>query len=291
MAADLSPSESLRLSDAEIERLVDDDLRFGDLTTRALGIGSRPGRISFAARGDLVLCGADEASRLLARLGATVSFVAPTGSRMETGALLLQAEGSAAALHAGWKVAQTVMEWASGVATLTHRIVCAARLVAPRIAVLCTRKSLPFTRQLSLKAVLAGGGDIHRLGLSDTIMLFPEHRAFLETPADLRAAIAALRERAPERAVMVEVNTEAEALAAAEAMADVVQLEKFAPDAVRRVVQGIRKRLDGRPVIAAAGGITVENAGDYATAGADTLVTSAPFQAKPVDIQVRIIPS
>jgi molybdenum transport protein len=59
---------------------------------------------------------------------------------------------------------------------------------------------------------------------------------------------------------------------------------------VARVVQGIKKRVDGRPVIAAAGGINAQNAGEYAKAGADTLVTSAPFYAKPVDIQVRINP-
>jgi molybdenum transport protein len=71
-------------------------------------------------------------------------------------------------------------------------------------------------------------------------------------------------------------------------MADVIQLEKFAPDMVARVVQCIKKRVDGRPVIAAAGAINAQNAGDYAKAGVDTLVTSALLYAKPVDIQVRI---
>jgi molybdenum transport protein len=121
-------------------------------------------------------------------------------------------------------------------------------------------------------------------------MLFDEHRAFLKPPADLKAVIAKVKERAPERAVMVEVTSEADAFAAAEALADVIQLEKFIPAAVARVVQGIRKRMDGRPVIAAAGGVNAQNAGDYAKAGADTLVTSAPYYAKPLDIQVCIGP-
>lgn len=279
-----------RVPDGDIERLLDEDMCFGDLTTRALGIGAMPGRMTFTARQALVACGAEEASRLLSRAGARVVFTARTGSHEGKGALLLEAEGSAAALHAGWKKAQTVMEWASGVATQTHDIVAAARAVAPRIAVLCTRKSVPFTRQLSLKAVLAGGGEIHRLGLFDTLMLFPEHCTFLDRPADFGAAIAMLRQRVPERAVMVEVTSEADALAAAEAMADVIQLEKFEPLAVRRVVQKIRKRPDGRPVIAAAGGINARNAGDYAKSGADTLITSAPFYANPLDIQVLINP-
>nr|WP_184807030.1 ModD protein [Nitrospirillum iridis] len=285
-----------RLADAEIERLVDEDLRFGDLTTRALGIGGRPGRMSFAARPagqstvappTMVLSGVDEAARLLARMGATVTFAAPSGGRYPVGAPLLTAEGPAAALHGGWKVAQTVMEWASGVATATCEIVQAARAVRSDIAVLCTRKSIPFTRQLSLKAVIDGGGEVHRLGLSDTLLVFPEHRVFLG--GDLGAAIAALKRRVPERAVMVEVTSEAEALAALDAQADVIQLEKFSPNAVADLARRITRRGDGRPIIAAAGGINAGNSAAYAAAGADTLVTSAPFYAKPVDIQVHIV--
>ncbi len=280
--------EILRLSDAEIERLYDEDIRFGDLTTRALSIGDSPGRMRFTARQDMVLCGVDEAARLLARLGIEVTFATKSGSLEAQGALLLAAEGSAATLLMGWKVAQTVMEWASGIATLTHEIVAATQAAGAPIPVLCTRKSVPFTRQLSLKAVIAGGGEIHRLGLSDSMLLFPEHRVFMENPEDLHAAVARLKARAPERAVMIEVTTEAEALLAAQAMADVIQLEKFEPAAVRYVVSQIAKRPDGRPVIAAAGGINPGNAADYARAGADTIVTSAPFYAKPLDIQVRI---
>jgi molybdenum transport protein len=55
-------------------------------------------------------------------------------------------------------------------------------------------------------------------------------------------------------------------------------------------VHGIQKRADGRPVIAAAGGINAQNAGDYTRAGADTLVTSAPYYAKPAEIQVCLAP-
>jgi molybdenum transport protein len=118
-------------------------------------------------------------------------------------------------------------------------------------------------------------------------MLFDEHRPFLTKPNDLNAIITKLKEYAPERAIMVEVTSEADAFGAAEAMAYVVQHEKFTPNILARVVLS-RKTVDGRPVIAAAGAINAQNAGDYAKAGVDTLVTSALFYAKPVDIQVRI---
>jgi molybdenum transport protein len=277
----------LRLSDGEIDALLDDDLRFGDLTMRALGIGERPGRITFAARRKMILCGSEVAARLLARLGAGVTFCAPAGELCAAGDIVLAAEGSAATLHAVWKTAQTLMEWASGVSTSTWEIVEAARSAAPHVSVHCTRKTPPFTRRLAFQAVIAGGGEIHRLGLFDTVMLFDEHRVFLACSVGLEPVIAQLRTKAPERAIMVEVKNEADALSADLAGADVIQLEKFAPDAVRAVVDQLKKRADGRPIVAAAGGINEKNAAEYARAGADVLVTSAPYYARPADIQVQ----
>lgn len=277
-----------RLSDADLDRLVEEDVPYGDLTTHALGIGAAPGRMVFTARDPLVVCGGGEAARLLTRLGAEARSLKADGDWAEPGTVLLEAGGPAGALLAGWKAAQSMMEWAAGIATATRRL-CEA---APGISVACTRKSAPFTRRLSAKAVLAGGGALHRLGLSETVLLFPEHRAFLK--GGIAAGIARLREKAPERAIVVEVTGEAEALAAIEAGADVVQFEKFPPETVARIVRAsgrdpLAPRIPGRrPLLAAGGGVTLENAPAYAASGADILVTSAPYNAKPRDIQVRI---
>jgi len=201
----------------------------------------------------------------------------PNRHFVEKGALLLEAEGTAAALHAGWKTAQTLMEWGIWRCDADARNRCGRTTRGSANCCCVYAEGSSFHTQLSFKAIIAGGAECHRLGLFDTIMLFDEHRPFLTKPNDLNAIITKLKEYAPERAIMVEVTSEADAFGAAEAMADVIQLEKFAPDMVARVVQGIKKRVDGRPVIAAAGGINAQNAGEYAKAGADTLVTSAPF--------------
>lgn len=275
-----------RLTEAEIDRLIEDDVPYGDLTTRLAGIGAQLGRIDFSARDPLTLSGVDEAVRILTRLGASIEDAADAGRDLEPGAMILTAIGPAAAVHAGWKVSQTLMEWASGIATATRRLVAAAHAVDPAVPVAVTRKSAPFTKKLALQAVLAGGGTVHRFGLSDSVMLFAEHRAFFD--GDLTAAIALLRRRAPEQVVAVEVSSLDEALAARDA--DVIQLEKFAPETVRDLRARLPKRADGRPILAAAGGVCAANAAAYVAAGADVLVTSAPFQAKPTDIQVRITP-
>ena len=73
------------------------------------------------------------------------------------------------------------------------------------MTVACTRKAAPLSRALAIKAVRAGGGVMHRTGLSDTVLVFPEHRAFLPDTTRPRWW-RALRARAPERKLVVEVT-------------------------------------------------------------------------------------
>ncbi|WP_343038690.1 ModD protein [Skermanella pratensis] len=273
----------LPIGDGVLDALLAQDAPAGDLTTHALGIGSRPGRIGFAARSDMVLCCAEEAARLLERAGVRASLRHGSGERIAAGTVFLEGEGPAGGIHLAWKVAQTLVEHASGIATRTRRIVEAARAAAPGVAVACTRKNFPGTKEISVKAVLAGGAQMHRLGLSETLLVFPEHRVFLDGAADFHD----LKRRHPERKLVVEVASVADAVAVAEAGADVLQLEKLAPDAVAEAVRRVAG-LNPVPLVAAAGGITEANAAAYAATGCAVLVTSAPYFAGPADVQVVI---
>jgi molybdenum transport protein len=198
---------------------------------------------------------------------------------------ILAACGPAAGLFRSWKVAQTLIEIWSGVATGARAIVDAARTTSPRITVACTRKNTPFTKRFAVAAIRAGGATMHRLSLSETVLVFPEHLAFLDE--SLRVSLARLRHAAPEKKLMIEVKTIEGALAAAETGFDVIQVEKCAPAAIALLVERL-SIARCRPVIAVAGGVTAENAAAYAEAGADVLVTSSPYMARPRDVQVRI---
>lgn len=272
------------IAETDIDRLIAEDVGYGDLTTRSLGIAAAPGRIIFAARDTMIASATEQAARILARLGAAPRLHAASGTAAPPGTLLLEAEGPAAALHMAWKIAQTLMEWSAGIASTVHDIGAAARAVNPAITIACTRKSTPLTRALSVNAVLAGGGSMHRTGLGDTLLVFAEHRAFLpaQTLAD---TLRQLRAAAPERAIVVEVSDGDDAMLAAQAGADVVQLEKFSPDAVA----ALRAACGPAVKLAAAGGIHAANAAAYAQAGADIIVTSHPYTARPRDVQVRIV--
>ena len=179
-----------------------------------------------------------------------------------------------------------MVEILSGMATAARALVDAVEAVNPNVRVACTRKAFPGGRRLSHVAVTAGGAILHRAGLSETILIFAEHRAFLRDKP-LAAVMDRLRRVAPEKKIAIEVDNLEEAGEAIDAGFDILQLERFSLAAVGEVAALARARAVP-PLIAAAGGVTVANAADYVRAGAGMIVTSAPFGAPPADVNVSI---
>jgi molybdenum transport protein len=278
-------------SRAELEQLLADDIPYGDLTTEALGIGAEHGSMQFTARDTMVLALAEDAAAIIELTGCRVELHVGSGTMLESGSPILTAHGPASALLRSWKVAQTLIEIWSGVATEARAIVDAATRVAPYITVACTRKNVPGTKRFAVAAVKTGGAVMHRLGLSETVLVFPEHRAFLGEEM-LYESVERLRRAAPEKKLVIEVNTIEAAIIAAAAGFDVVQAEKMAPSEFASLVARMASMasIRQRPVVAAAGGIHSGNVAAYAQAGADVVVTSSPYLARPRDVQVRIGP-
>jgi molybdenum transport protein len=279
-------------SRAELERLLADDVPHGDLTTEALGIGRAQGVMRFVARDPMVLALVEDAAAIIELAGCRVEPSAKTGDRLAPGAPILTAYGEAGALLRSWKVAQTLIEIWSGVATSARAIVDAARAVSPDIAIACTRKNIPGTKPFAVAAVKAGGAVMHRLGLSETVLVFPEHRAFLQT-VPLTDIVERLRRAAPEKRLVAEVTSFEAAIELAVAGFDVIQAEKFTPAEIAALVARMKAMSSvwNRPIVAAAGGINAGNVAAYAQAGADIVVTSSPYLAKPADVQVYIAPA
>lgn len=280
---------TFQLPESDIERFLEEDLPSGDLTTSLLGIGALNGEITFTSREKSVICCTEETARVLERSGASVNFFMKSGSSVPAGAIILSATGSAEALHGGWKVALNILEYASGIATRTREIVTLVHEVNPGIAVVTTRKSFPGTKKISLKAIMAGGALPHRLGLSESILVFRQHTEFLGGVDRFLHSIAALKARVPEHKIIVEAENPEEALKAAIAGVDVVQTDKISPAELALLVPEIRKEAPSVK-ISAAGGINKSNAADYAESGVDIIVLSSVYFGKPSDIGVTIYP-
>lgn len=277
-------------SRAPIEFYLDEDIGCLDLTTHALALAERPARIIFAARHPILAAGGEEAAAVLRTAGASSVSAVPDGRALAAGESLLSASGPARALFAGWKVAQNLLEYACGVATRTHDLVARARAVQPDIMVYTTRKTIPGSRALAVRAILAGGAYPHRLGLAETVLVFPQHLAFLGGVAGLVARLPSLRRALLEKKIVVEVDTLADAEALAQAGVDIVQFDKVSADRLRDIVPNLRAHAPTLKILAA-GGIDAGTIAAFAATGVDGLVTSAPYVGTPADIRVTLSPA
>ena len=275
------------MPDSDIERFMEEDMPYGDLTTVLLGIGALHGEITFTSREPTTLCCTEEAARVLERCGATVDFLLQSGTTVEAGVTFLSASGSAGSMHAGWKVALNLLEYASGIATRTRNIVRRVKEVNSSMTVVTTRKSFPGTKKVAIKAIMAGGALPHRLGLSESVLVFRQHTAFCGGLERFLQTVAELKAKATEQKIIVEAESAEEALAIAAAGVDVVQLDKLQPEALSLLVPQLRN-VAPAVKISAAGGIKAANASAYAETGVDMLVLSSVYFGKPSDIAVSI---
>lgn len=98
------------IPDDMLDRLIAEDVPYLDLTTHILGVGERRGVIRYFSREEAVLCGTEEAARILKRLGVEVTECVPSSESVHPGQVFLEGRGLAEALHIGWKVCQNLLD-------------------------------------------------------------------------------------------------------------------------------------------------------------------------------------
>ena len=270
---------SLPLTPALQQQLRDwlqEDLGRGDLSAPALPPGRC--RAHWISKASGVFCGGsllDFVFRVLDP-AASVQLLVADGDPVSPGQRLLNLEAEAAALVAGERTALNLAMRLSGIASATARLV--ADLEGSGVQLADTRKTTPGLRVLEKYAVRCGGGVNHRLGLDDAAMLKENHLAW---SGGVEAAIAAVRAAAPwPTQVIVEAETEAQAMAAVAAGANGVLLDEFRPQALSELVPRLRQLALQRPqagaVVLEASGIQPSELRAYAATGIDLISTSAP---------------
>lgn len=275
------------IPDAALDDFIKEDVPFIDLTTLILGIGDRMGEIQIVCRDNAVLAGTEEVTRIFEKLDIDVVNVLPSGTAVQAGDTFMEARGSAKNLHMAWKVSQNILEYCSGIATRTFNLVSRAKGVNPKIEIVATRKIFPGTKELSVKAVVAGGGLPHRLGLSETILIFTQHLNFMGGIDRFLELFDEIRSKACEKKIIVETTFLEDAVKLCQAGVDGIQFDKLPPDELKMAVVTIRN-LNAKITLIAAGGINESNIEKYARTGVDAVATTSVYFGRPVDIGVKI---
>lgn len=271
----------------EIDRLIKEDVPYLDLTSLALGIGDQQGSITYFTRENAVVCGTEEAAQIFQRLGIDCGQYIPSGQSVKAGDILISGRGRAADLHIAWKVCQNILDHCSGIATKTRKMVDLVQSYNPNLPVLTTRKGFPGTKALAIKSVIAGGAVPHRLGLSETVLVFKQHMNFIGGFDSLLASLPRIKAHCCEKKVIVETESVEQALALCRAGVDGIQFDKLPIDQLKAVCDIIKGEYPGVTLLAA-GGINETNVANYARINLDGIVTTSLYHAKPIDIGVRI---
>jgi nicotinate-nucleotide pyrophosphorylase (carboxylating) len=177
----------------------------------------------------------------------------------------------------------------SGIATTTRRILRKLREAGYTTRVACTRKVAPGLSFFDKKAVLVGGGDVHRLRLDDMILIKDNHIA---TVGDLEETVGRVRERASfSKKIEVEVSNLEDAVKAAEMKADIIMLDNFTPRQIRKTLKALeKKKLRSNVMIEASGGINEENVLEFAATGVDVVSLGELTQhVKSMNISLEVV--
>lgn len=274
--------------EARIDYFISEDVPYLDLTSEVLGVADQAGEMEYYTREECVLAGTDVVRRIARNLGCEVVAVRFDGDRIAAGESFMTLRGPASALHQVWKVGLNTFDHLSAVATKTRQMVDAAHEANPRCEILTTRKSMPGAKDLLTAAVRAGGAWPHRLGLSETVLVFDHHIAFLGGFDAFVERLPEVKRRCVEKKLFVEAGEE-QARILARAGVDGIQFDKVPVERLASLVEELRA-FDPHLTLIAAGGINPGNAAAYAATGVDGLATTAPFSAKPLDMSVRMRP-
>lgn len=276
------------LLDALIDRILDEDLAGGDLTTEACVDAGADAIAEAVARKPLVVCGGTVFRRVFERLdpSARGETLVEDGTAVEVGAVIWRVRGKARALLSGERTALNLAQRMSGVATQTRQYVKALpRGSKTRIA--DTRKTTPGLRALERYAVRVGGANNHRDNLGSAVMIKDNH---IIAAGGIVAAIERARARAPHTSrIEVEVASLAELEQALSARADIIMLDNFSLEDVHAAVKRVGGLEGARPLLEVSGGITLPRIAELAEAGIDVISVGALTHSAPAsDIAIDL---
>lgn len=274
------------LSDTEILSYINEDLPYFDLTTSLQNI-DKNASLEIKTREKITVSCVDVAARIAKILGCEAQIYVGNGEQAGVGAVIIKLQGSYNDIHKSWKLAQITLEYACKISTYTGLMSQAAQSVNPKCQILATRKSFPFAKKLCVKAVLEGGGGVHRLNLSDSVLFFKNHIKAYDSYDEFLAQISSFKAKMPERKISVEAENLEECEALLKAGTDIVQCDKFSLNELEKAIN-LKEAINKNIVVIASGGINLKNCAEFAKTGIDAIVTSAMYAQGTADLTAKI---
>lgn len=274
--------------DEIIKQALSEDIREGDHTSLSTIPQDSKGKAQLIVKQDGIVAGVEIAKRVFDAVDPTLVFTQriKDGSKIKVGDIVFEIEGSSRSILSGERLALNFMQRMSGIATTTS--IYLEKISGLKTRLLDTRKTTPLLRELEKMAVNFGGGDNHRMGLYDMIMIKDNHVDFsggIERAID--ACIKYLKQNNLNLKIEIEVRNFQELnQVLTKGEVDRIMLDNFSVEEMRKAV----KLINGRYETEASGGITLETIRSYAETGVDFVSVGAlTHHIKSLDLSLKAV--
>jgi len=260
----------------------------GDITSQAVIPADLEGAAVFRVKAAGVLAGLPAAELAMQAVDSRVRFetLKSDGTKVAPGDVVAKVAGPMRSVLAAERIALNFVQHLSGIASMTRRYVDA--VAGCRAEILDTRKTLPGWRLLAKYAVRAGGGHNHRMGLYDGMLIKDNDLAALpmqDWALQIEEAIRRARDAQPLVPVELEVDNLDQFDIALDCRPAIILLDNMAIEQMRQAVSRRDAKsvsdLDGRTLLEASGGITLDNVRSVAETGVDRISVGALTHSAP----------
>lgn len=284
---DFTPSLAEVLHSAEplITAAIAEDIGRGDITTRSTLPSGARAKAVILVKEDGVIAGLPIAKAVFFQVDPKVEFVPVVvdGAKVKSPCFVANLSGPTASILSAERTALNFLQHLSGIATLTAAFV--ATVADTRAVILDTRKTTPGFRLLEKYAVRLGGGQNHRRGLYDMLLVKDNH---IHATGPLSLAVRRAHETHPTLPLEVEVTTLQQLVEALSLPVDRIMLDNMDQETIRQAV-----RICGRRIpLEVSGGVSLENVHDIAATGVDYISVGAlTHSSMDLDLSLELTPA
>ncbi|MFC1732821.1 carboxylating nicotinate-nucleotide diphosphorylase [candidate division KSB1 bacterium] len=274
--------------DQIISEALHEDIGNGDHTSLSTIPNESIGKAQLLVKEDGVLAGVEIAQKVFMKVDPEIqiNILINDGSHIKKGDIIFVVEGRSISIVMAERLALNFMQRMSGIATATNKMV--SKLQGLNCKVLDTRKTTPLLRELEKMAVRLGGGDNHRMGLYDMILIKDNH---IDFAGGIKNAIYSTKEYLNKHKLNIKIEIEARNLNEVKEIISVggidrIMLDNFSYPELRKTVQMI----NGKYETEASGGITLDTVLEYAKCGVDFVsVGSLTHHINSIDMSLKAV--
>ncbi len=268
-----------------IDRFLREDVgKKGDVTSDAL-FTNQTARAVIIAKEDGVVAGLSEAQEVFTKVGASCQLLVKDGDVVHKGKSVMEIQGLVRSILKGERLALNIIGRMSGIASETQRMVQRCKKINQKVRIAATRKTTPGFRMFEKKAVILGGGEPHRYGLYDAVLIKDNHLKMFDS---IKKAIEQMKKNLPNHPIEIEVENETDALVAAKMNVETIMLDNLKPQTGKHIARKIRQ-LNPNILIEVSGGITAENIEKYAVFADRISLGCLTHSVKNKDFSLEII--